>query len=260
MCRLVAHLGAPVTLGSLLYDPEHSLEHQAWAPREQRYGTINADGWGVGWYDLDVRPEPARYRHARPMWSDGSFRSMAGLLRSSCVLAAVRSATAPAIVDESNTPPYVGGRWLFAHNGAVAGWRDGINTTTRGLLRPTRGGEIEGSTDSETLFALALQHLDDGGDPAGALESAVAAIVGHAATEGRLNMVLTDGTRMAASVWGDTLYVAHGEGGVDLASEPLDGTRPWEPIDDRTVVTVDADGIRVRPLDPAAHQHRTERP
>jgi glutamine amidotransferase len=254
MCRLVAHLGAPVTLASLLYAPEHSLEHQAWAPREQRHGTINADGWGVGWYDLDVRPAPARYRTPRPMWSDGSFRSIADLVRSACALAAVRSATAPSIVDEANTPPFTSGRWLFAHNGAVHGWRDGVNTTTRELLRPGRAGAIEGSTDSETLFAVALQHLDDGADPADALGAAVAAIVDHAGTDGRLNMVLTDGHRMAASVWGDTLYLARGEGGVDLASEPLDDTRPWEAVADRSLVTVDAGGVQIRPLDPSDHE------
>jgi glutamine amidotransferase len=253
MCRLVAHLGPPVALEALLYAPEHSLEHQSWAPRAQRYGTINADGWGVGWYDLTTRAEPARYRTTRPMWTDGSFRSVAGLVRSGCVLAAVRSATAPSPVDEVNTPPFTDGRWLFAHNGAVHGWRDGVNTTVRATLSPARAGAIEGSTDSETLFALALDHLDRGADLAGALRSAVAAVVDHAAADGRLNMVLTDGRELAATVWGDTLYLTRDEGGVVLASEPLDDVRAWDAVPDHSILSVDADGPTIRPLDPPAH-------
>lgn len=253
MCRLIAHLGAPVALESLLYLSEHSLEHQSWAPREQRHGTVNADGWGVGWYDLATRPEPARYRTTRPMWSDGPFRSVAGLVRSGCFLAAVRSATAPSAVDEVNTPPFASGRWLFAHNGAVHGWREGVNITAREVLSPSRAGAIEGSTDSETLFAIALQHLDEGADPAGALGAAVTTIVDYAGGGGRLNMVLTDGRQMAASVWGDTLYVTADEGGVVLASEPTDDRRMWDAVPDHTILTVDPAGTTTRPLDPSAY-------
>ena len=44
-------------------DPPHSLVEQAWAPRWQRHGTMNVDGFGVGWY-ADGDPVPARYRRA----------------------------------------------------------------------------------------------------------------------------------------------------------------------------------------------------
>ncbi len=67
MCRHLAYLGMPVTLRTLLIDPPHGLYRQAWAPRRQRYGTVNADGLlGVGWYAPDeTRPRPgtaARFR------------------------------------------------------------------------------------------------------------------------------------------------------------------------------------------------------
>ena len=38
-------------------------------------------------------------------------------------MAAVRGATAPAPTEPSGTPPYTSGPWLFAHNGAVDGFR-----------------------------------------------------------------------------------------------------------------------------------------
>ena len=61
MCRHLAYLGPPATLRSVLIDPPHGLYRQAWAPRRQRHGTVNADGFGIGWY-AEGDPVPARYR------------------------------------------------------------------------------------------------------------------------------------------------------------------------------------------------------
>jgi hypothetical protein len=56
-----AYLGPPVRLSALLLDPPHSLLRQSWEPRRQRYGRMNADGFGVGWYpggdDTDGGPQ-----------------------------------------------------------------------------------------------------------------------------------------------------------------------------------------------------------
>src|SRR2546423_8968256 len=106
MCRFVAYLGARVTLSDLLLAPPHSLLRQSWTPRHQTHGTVNADGFGVGWYDFDVRREPARYRSARPIWADRSFASIAGVVSSTAVLAAVRSATPPSPVEQTGSPPF----------------------------------------------------------------------------------------------------------------------------------------------------------
>ena len=50
MCRLAAYAGPPAPLSALLYDPPHSLEHQAYAPRELVSGNVNVDGTGVAWW------------------------------------------------------------------------------------------------------------------------------------------------------------------------------------------------------------------
>jgi len=121
MCRHLAYLGEAATLRSVLMDPPHSLQVQAWAPRRQRHGTLNADGFGVGWY-ADGDPVPARYRRARPIWSDPSFADLARVTRSRAVLAAVRSATPGTEAGEAAAAPYAAGRWLFSHNGALSGW------------------------------------------------------------------------------------------------------------------------------------------
>ena len=72
MCRHLAYLGPPATLRSVLIDPPHGLYRQAWEPRRQRHGTVNADGFGIGWY-AEGDPVPARYRRGLPIWGDPSL-------------------------------------------------------------------------------------------------------------------------------------------------------------------------------------------
>jgi hypothetical protein len=121
MCRHLAYAGPPASLRSLLIDPPHSLYRQAWAPRLQRHGTVNADGFGVGWY-ADGDPVPARYRRSAPIWGDLSLPDIARVTRSGAVLAAVRSATQGTALGEAAAAPFGAGPWLFSHNGLLDGW------------------------------------------------------------------------------------------------------------------------------------------
>src|SRR5206468_832304 len=77
VCRHLAWLGAPRSVADLVLEPEQGLLVQSYAPRRQRYGRINADGWGVGLFAADG---PHRWRSSRPIWSDASFASIAALV------------------------------------------------------------------------------------------------------------------------------------------------------------------------------------
>jgi len=250
MCRLVAYVGGPLTLEALLLGPEHSLLRQCWEPGQQRHGTVNADGFGAGWYDLDRRPEPARYRTTRPMWADRSFASMAGVVASGAVLAAVRSATPPLPVEESSAPPFTAGPWLFAHNGAVDGFQDGLASRLRRGLSERRDAQIEGASDAEVLFAMALDRLDAGASAAECLASVVTTVL--AATTARLNLVLHDGHTVTATACGNSLYVLEGAGlaaaGVIVASEPLDRDPGWRPVPDGSLVQARPGAVTLAPL------------
>ena len=245
MCRFVAYLGPPVTLDALLLAPEHSLLRQSWVPRHQRHGTVNADGFGVGWYDTARRPEPARYRTARPMWADRSFSSVAGLVASGAVLAAVRSATPPAPVEESGAPPFTSGRWLFAHNGAVDGFHDEPGIELRRQVTERARAGIEGASDAEVLFALALGRLDAGDSMGEALAGVIDLV--EDVTTARLNLVITDGERVVATACGDSLFVRRGAG-VVVASEPFDDDSSWQSVPDRSLVDARVDATLITSL------------
>jgi len=121
MCRHLAYLGPPATVHSLVFGPPFGLARQAWAPRRQRHGTMNVDGFGIGWY-ADGDPVPARYRRAGPIWADPGAADLARVTRTRALLAAVRSATGGTESGAAAAAPYASGRWLFSHNGVLSGW------------------------------------------------------------------------------------------------------------------------------------------
>ena len=233
MCRHLAHLGAAVTLEELLLAPEHGLLRQSYAPRRQAHGLVNADGFGVGFWS-DERAEPARYRRAVPMWADASFASLAGVVRSRCVVAAVRSATAGTPPDESACAPFLlRGEVLLSHNGRVR-----VDAVAP-LVDPAALAGLGSTVDSAYLAALVQARLGAG------LREALASVVrevGYLDPTARLNLLASDGRAVVATTWGDTLVTRVDEAGARIASEPDDDGPGWTDVPDHSLVTVTDDG------------------
>lgn len=244
-----------MTLEELLIAPEQSLLHQSWEPHHQRHGSVNADGFGVGWYEPRLRPEPARYRSTKPMWADQSFLSMAGIVSTGALLGVVRSATPPSSNDESNIPPFVDGPLLFAHNGAVEGFREGVASKLRRTLTEKRDAGIVGATDSEVVFAMLLDRLDGGLEVTAAVADTVRAVLSVAAA--RLNLFLVDGTSIVATACGDSVFARSSRGGTIVASEPFDDDELWREIPDNSVVHATRRRLSVSPIDAAEQRVAT---
>jgi predicted glutamine amidotransferase len=197
MCRWLAYSGSPILLEELLYKPEHSLIDQS---LHARLGveTTNGDGFGVGWYDANT-DTPAVFRSIEPAWNDRNLREVACHVESPLFLAHIRASTGTP-VQQTNCHPFRYGRWLWVHNGLV---RDFVHLKRELVLAVDESlySFIEGSTDSELLFYLALTlGLED--DPPGAVERMVGLVekVGRSyGTEQPLQMTIatTDGK----SVW-----------------------------------------------------------
>lgn len=244
MCRHLAFLGPPTPLADLLLAPEHSLLKQSWAPRLQRNGVMNADGFGVGWY-APGDPVPARYRRAVPMWADESFADVARVTTSSAVLAAVRSATPGTVPDEAAAAPYRAGRWLFSHNGRIEGWPASVASLTA-HLPAERLLDLEARVDSAVLWALVRTRLDAGCDPADALADVVS--LASASAGGRFNLLLTDGSMIAATAAGDTLFWCRDDTGTAVASEPSDDDRSWHEVPEGSLVRATRDDVSIDSL------------
>ena len=81
---------------------------------------MNADGWGVGWWDPAVRHEPARYRtERRRCGPTGRSARSPRCVHAGAIIAAVRSATPPSPIVDTGNAPFVAGPWLFSLNGFV---------------------------------------------------------------------------------------------------------------------------------------------
>jgi glutamine amidotransferase len=265
MCRHVAYLGPAVPLRSVLIDPPFGLYRQSWAPRRQRHGTVNADGFGVGWY-APGDPVPARYRRDVPIWGDPSLADVARVTRSAAVLAAVRSATPGMALGAAACAPFAAERWLFSHNGVLDGWPESAEQRfVRALLAPggrppgdpPNGGlpppvppvllTLEAMVDSAFLWALVLGRLRAGVAPEAALAGTIRSIEA-AGGSGRFNFLLTDGESIVATAAGDTLWYRAADGAVTVASEPCDDEPGWTEVPGGHVLTAVPAEVTVRPL------------
>jgi len=248
MCRLLAYLGPPIALADLVYGPEHSLEVQAYAPREMSSGILNADGFGLAWYDRARGDAPFVYRNVLPIWNDENLRSLAAYARGSCILGYVRSATPGQRLDYANCQPFVQDRIASVHNGFVADFRASLRQKLRGRLTPEVEDAILGSTDSEHLFAWLLHHLPAAVDLAAALRTSMGELADLApGIEMTLNHVVSDGSQLVASRMAHgsdapSLYWLAGHDrfpdAVIVASEPLFDDPAWQLCPAESVIRV----------------------
>ncbi|GGM56351.1 gamma-glutamyl-hercynylcysteine sulfoxide hydrolase [Longimycelium tulufanense] len=223
---------------------------QSWAPGDMRGGgTVNADGFGVGWYPPDGR-EPVRYRVDRPMWSDVNFAALAEVTRSPAVLASVRSATIGMPVVETAAAPFSDDGWLFAHNGVVRGWPESV-AHLAGEVPVANLLTMDAPMDSALLWVLLRHRLRKGADPAEAVTSLVADVA-EASPMSRLNLLLTDSEQIVATTWTHSLWTRVGPGRVEVSSEPGDDDPAWTEVPDRHLVLARPSEVDLRPLAEAA--------
>jgi predicted glutamine amidotransferase len=167
MCRWLAYSGSPVILQELLYGPKNSLIVQSLHSQLGAEET-NGDGFGVGWYG--AQQTPAVFRSIEPAWNDRNLRELADHITAGTVFAHIRASTGSP-VQQTNCHPFRHGRWLWMHNGLI----HEFHAVKRDLvlaIDPDLYPEIEGTTDSETLFHLALTFgLEE--DPPAAVQRAI---------------------------------------------------------------------------------------
>jgi predicted glutamine amidotransferase len=197
MCRWLAYSGSPILIEELLYKPEHSLIDQS---LHARLGveTTNGDGFGVGWYGPDTET-PAVFHSIEPAWNDRNLREVAGHVQSPLFLAHIRASTGTA-VQQTNCHPFRHGRWLWVHNGLVRDFHR-VKRELALAVDESLYPQMEGSTDSEMLFYLALTFGLEENPPA-----AVERMVGHVEEVGHRHgtehpIQMTIGTTDGSSVW-----------------------------------------------------------
>ena len=273
MCRWLAYSGSPIPLEELLVKRDRSLIDQSQHAR-QGATTTNGDGFGVGWYGDGETPW--LYRSTHPAWNDRNLRELAAGISSRLFFAHIRASTGTAI-QETNTHPFRHGRWLWMHNGLIRGFPQ-LRRELLLALDDSLFESIEGTTDSEAMFHLALTFGLES-DPVAAVERTVGFVEETGRRQGiehpvQMTVATTDGRTVWAfryssegdsrslyfSTRMDTLKALHPES-IELAqlsdetrvvvSEPL-GDLPgaWNEVPESHVGIVQPGGDELRPFAP----------
>ena len=152
----MAYSGDPILAEDLLFRPVHSIIDQS---LHSRMGatTTNGDGFGIGWYG--EAPRAGGLQEHRPGLERRNLREIAGRIRTPLMFAHIRASTGTP-VQRTNCHPFRHGQWLWMHNGAIRGFHE-IKRDLLMAVDPSLYADIEGSTDSETLFFLALTFGSD---------------------------------------------------------------------------------------------------
>jgi glutamine amidotransferase len=258
MCRWAAYTGEPIFLEDIVSRPGHSLIHQSQCAT-LCHTAINADGFGLAWYD--ARPEPGLYRDVMPAWSDPNLRSLTAQVKSGLFLAHVRASTGTA-TSRNNCHPFVVGRWSFMHNGQIGGY-DSFRRDAEMMIPDTLYPHRKGATDSEALFLVALDEgLDT--DPRGALERAAARFIALARAKGqgphlRMTVAMSEGEKLYAVRYASdaeaapTLYYrwSGSRNGMAVVSEPLeDGEGDWTEVPGGSFCTFRGAEVRIEEFRP----------
>jgi glutamine amidotransferase len=160
MCRVLAYLGAPISLEQVLYETDSSLVRQSYSPRMMAT-FLNLAGFGmIAWDGRSIRPEePFLYRVTTLPVFDRNLRGLASKLAPTCLVAHVRGVTYSGrdVVAETNLHPFrfEGARVALAHNGHLREFGR-MRYDLVEHVRPELVQRIEGTTDSEWLDALVL--------------------------------------------------------------------------------------------------------
>jgi predicted glutamine amidotransferase len=197
VCRWLAYSGSSIRIEDLLYKPQHSLIDQS---LHSKLGaeTTNGDGFGIGWYG--VGDTPGVFHSVEPAWNDRNLRELSTHTESPIVFAHIRASSGSPI-QQTNCHPFRHGRWLWMHNGLIREFHE-VKRDLGLAVDPSLYPEIEGSSDSELFFFLALTlGLED--DPPRAVEKAVGLIEETGRRHGvqhpiQMTVATTDGVR----VWG----------------------------------------------------------
>jgi glutamine amidotransferase len=162
MCRVLAYVGEPVDLEDLLYRTDCSLLHQVYDPQLMSF--LNLAGFGMmAWDERSHQPRvPFVYKTAEIPTYDRNLRSLSGKLRPTSLVAHIRGVTHSEreVVGQYNLHPF---RWgdrpvALAQNGTLSAFAT-MRYDLLPYIRPELASQIEGTTDTEWLYALVLSQL-----------------------------------------------------------------------------------------------------
>ncbi|MFZ1320300.1 MAG: class II glutamine amidotransferase [Ignavibacteria bacterium] len=268
MCRWLAYTGSPIWMSKILIEPKDSLIDQSLHARKGI--PTNGDGFGIGWYDRNN--SAGLFRSLRPAWNDPNLKDLVSHIGSHLFLAHIRAASL-APIQETNCHPFRYKNILFVHNGQINNF-DKIHQKLISLISPEYFGNIQGSTDTEIMFHLALSFGLEKDVPS-SISKMVQAINSAGKEAGvSCDLTMTLGISDGNSLWGfryandgnsPSLFISPGiedlirlnpslngklnNFAASLVSEPIGKYQEiWKPVPGNTVVLIKDEKINYAPF------------
>lgn len=196
---------------------------------------------------------PFTYKGILPIWNDVNIAHLNRYVESHCVIGYVRSATSGLSVDLINCQPFAHENLLFIHNGYIDRFRETMYREIRNNLSDFAYRRIEGTTDSEHIFALIVSELEtnEGISMTRAVEKAIAKL-GELSRDGKIqfsaNVVISNGRELTACRYSNrdvspTLYYIKLEddllysNAVMIVSEPMFAGN-WIECPEKSIISV----------------------
>lgn len=258
MCRLVIYSGAEIPISRVLLETPHSLLKQSYDAKEMLSGHMNADGFGIGWYNPELDPSPALYTNTQPIWHDVNLPRLMNKISSGIIFGHVRGASDGMPVTATNTHPFCYKDFLFMHNGSVDDFRTKIFPKITPIMDPLLWDHMKGNTDSEHVFGLWLTFLNAAHRDTFSLQEQVEALrkaiefLESVAKKEQVDMVLnigiSDGSRVIATRHhfgkrkATLYYIEDAEEFPNaklIASEKMNGNTNWKMVPERSIITID---------------------
>jgi glutamine amidotransferase len=206
-------LGQPALLDDLLYGPDRSLIRQA--VDTEQMTMLNLGGFGLAAWSPDTpdSDRPFTYRTAAVPTFDRNLRALARKVDASALIAHVRGVLYDECerVGAQNLHPFMfdGATIALAQNGDLHDFSR-MRFSLLEHVRPELAGMIEGTTDTEWVYALVLSMLDDpfgrvdAEDAVSAVERAVERLrelrdAHGIAVQSPVNLVISDGRWLVAT-------------------------------------------------------------
>ncbi len=163
---MVAYLGEELPLDALLYSASSSLTRQSYDPSLQHWMNLAGAGF-AGWNHDTLEPElPFMYRSTSLPMYDRNLKGLSQKIAVHCGVAHIRATNyypnANPLVSEANLHPFrfPGTSIVMAHNGALASFSK-IKFAIASRCKPAFTQQVEGTTDSEWVYALLMSQFDD---------------------------------------------------------------------------------------------------
>jgi len=191
----MAYTGPSVAIAELVTRPERSVIRQSFDARERlgravvsfekccedrrglsgismqpppnvyEIGALNADGFGLGWYNSSgeaASVQPCVFKDTGPAWNNRNLVNIAKRIASPLIFAHVRAAGPGMGICSCSCHPFEFGRYLFMHNGQISGFGKIRRRLMESLRNAAFDFAIQNScSDSAVAFAVLIDQLDD---------------------------------------------------------------------------------------------------